>query len=934
MTPERYQRVIEIFQAASDHSPEARPAFLAEACAGDDNLRRDVEAMLAADGESGGFLDRPADDLAAAAVAARDTRSLIGQRISHYEVVSLLGAGGMGEVYRAKDSRLNREVAIKFADGSFSDRFDREARAIAAINHPNICTLHDVGPNYLVMELVEGETLAERLKRGALPQEEALRIAKQIADALEAAHERGIVHRDLKPANIKIKPDGTVKVLDFGLAKSDQQIASGDNPRTTRPGLILGTAAYMSPEQARGQAVDKRTDAWSFGVVLYEMLTGRRAFPGETTTDVLAAVVSQEPDLDRVPAEARRLLRRCLEKDPKLRLRDIGDALPLLEDGPRIGDSRHQSNPWVVATACFALIAMLLAFAYFRRAGEAQRVLRLSALLPERGFQLIAPTVSPDGRQVVFGAKAGGKDLLWVRDLDSLDAHPLPGTDGANDPFWSPDSRFLGFFAGGKLKKINMAGGPALSLGDVHNARGGSWSKNDVIVFAPTNGSGLMRVAAAGGDATPVTALDLALSENSHRYPCFLPDGRHFIYTARSADMEKTAIYLGDLDSRIDSKTRRPILYAPSNAVYVSPGYLLFLRERTLMAQKFNAGKAQAVGFPVPVAEQVDYNNPNLWGLFSASHNGVLVYSSGGTGGSVQLTWFDRSGNVVGTVSTPGDLNWAAISPDGSRVAFDRRDLQTGLYDIWLHDLVRGTDSRFTFSQNNLIPVWSPDGRYIVFYSLRDGVFSLYQKDTNGTANDEALHRLPPTKQRWIGPMPVMDWSHDGRYIVEEIGGDLRTGYAIWVSPLFGDRKPFPYLRTSFNEMSAKLSPDGQWLAYVSDETRREEVYVQAFPTPGAKLRISANGGTLPLWSRDGKELFFVDLDRKLMAVEMKRVALSGGARLEASVPRPLFETRIRSGYSWFDVNKDGRFLMPIQTEPSRSAAITVVVNWTEGLKK
>ena len=933
MTPERYQRVIELFQAVSDCGPDARPALLAEACAGDDDLRREVEAMLAADARPGGFLDRPADDFAAAALTTPKSGSLIGQRVSHYEVISLLGVGGMGEVYRAKDARLNRDVAIKFADEAFSDRFEREARTIAALNHPNICTLHDVGPNYLVMELVEGETLAERIIRGVLPLEEALGIAEQNAEALEAAHERGIVHRDLKPANIKIKPDGTVKVLDFGLAKIDQQVPQIDSPLTTRPGLVLGTAAYMSPEQARGNPVDKRTDIWAFGAVLYEMLTGRQAFTGETITDVLAAVVKTEPDWDGVPVTVQRLLRSCLEKDPKQRLRDIGDVWRLLEDSPQIGGSRRRSDPWVIATACLALVAVLLALLYFRRISQRQTVLRLSVLVPERGFQFIAPTVSPDGRQLVFGSNAGGKDLLWVRDLDSLGARPLPGTEGANDPFWSPDSRFLAFFAGGRLKKINVAGGPALSLCEVHNARGGSWSKSDVIVFAPTNGGGLLHVRATGGNATPVTALDPALSENSHRYPWFLPDGHHFLYTARSADPEKTAIYVADLESRNDSKTRRPILYAPSNAVYVPPGYLLFLRERTLMAHKFNVSEAQVIGDPVPVAEQVDYNNPNVWGLFSASLNGVLVYSSGGTGGSVQLTWFDRSGKMAGTVGTPGDLNWAAISPDGNSVAFDRRDLQTGRYDLWLHDLVRGSDSRFTFSQNNIIPVWSPDGSHIAFYSFRDGVYNLYQKATNGAAQDEPLGGSAPLKQRWIGPMPVMDWSHDGRYIIEEIAGNLKTGYDIWVLPLFGERKPFPYLQTSFNEMSAKLSPGGHWLAYVSDETRREEIYVQAFPTPGAKLKISANGGEIPVWSRDGKELFFIGLDHKLMAVEMKRDSVEGG-QLEAGVPKPLFDTRIRSGYSWFDVSKDGRFLMPIQTEPSGSAAINVVVNWTAGLKK
>jgi len=920
MTPERYQRVVEIFQAASNRGADIRSAFVAEACAGDNDLRSDVEAMLAADGKSGGFLDRPADDFAAAALTTPRSGSLIGQRISHYEVISLLGVGGMGEVYRAKDARLNRDVAIKFADEAFSDRFEREARTIAALNHPNICTLHDVGPNYLVMELVEGETLAERIIRGVLPLEEALGIAEQIAEALEAAHERGIVHRDLKPANIKIKPDGTVKVLDFGLAKIDQQVPHIDSPLTTRPGLVLGTAAYMSPEQARGNPVDKRTDIWAFGAVLYEMLTGRQAFTGETITDVLAAVVKTEPDWEGVPVKVRRLLRSCLEKEPKQRLRDIGDVWGLLEDSAPAGPGPRSMLPWGIAL----LLMVALAFAYFHHSADEPRLLKFSVPPPEKAsFNTSSiPTISPDGRRLAFAATMGGKDTLWVHNLDSLAPRQLLGTDGAKEPFWSPDGRFLAFFADRKLKKIDLSGGPALSLSDIDDDEpiGGSWNKDDVILFGPADTGSLFRVSAAGGIATSISSADTALSKESHLWPWFLPDGHQFLYSVQTED-PKDKVYIADLDS----KTRRQVLVENSNAVYAPPGYLLFLREGTLMAQPFNAGRREMKGDAVAIAEKVYYSNDLARGQFSSSQNGVLAYISG-PGLNLELTWLDRSGKVSGTIG--GAPTRPAISPDGNTVAVDRLDPETGYTNLWLHNLARGSDSRFTFnSKSNFNPVWSPDGSRIAFASNRDGhqFHHIYQKGTSGTAGDEPLDKSKHFK------LPL-DWSRDGRYIIEEVFE--KTNWDIWILPLFGDRKPFPYELTNWDERWAKLSPDGKWLAYASDETKRYEIYVQTFPTPGGKFQISTNGGEIPVWSRDGKELFFIGRDRKLMAVEMKWDATEDGARFEAAVPKPLFDTRIRSTYSWFDVSKDGRFLMPTQTEPSGSAAVTVVVNWTAGLKK
>jgi Tol biopolymer transport system component/predicted Ser/Thr protein kinase len=855
-----------------------------------------------------------------------------GTKLGPYEILAPIGAGGMGEVYRAKDTKLGREVAIKILPESFANdpdrlaRFEREAKVLAALNHPNIAQIYGVEQRALVMELVEGETL-----KGALPLEAALNYAKQIADALEAAHEKGIVHRDLKPANIMITPSGVVKVLDFGLAKTADVSSTSSDPSQsptftispTRAGVIMGTAPYMSPEQARGKPVDRRADIWAFGVVLYEMLTGRRLFDGETTSDILAAVLTKEPDLTKVPAKVRRLLQSCLQKDPKQRLQAIGDWRLLLESAPLAKDVHDSKLPWAVAAAV-TIGALVLGYLYFRRAPEKPRVFKLSVQPPEKvtfeSFSL--PAVSPDGRRLAFATGTAGRDGLWVRDLDSLaaSARVLPGTQRASHPFWSPDSRYIAFFADRRLKKIDVAGGPALPLcaGGLFPP-GGTWSKNDVILFTSDQNGVVLRVPAAGGSAMPVTVLDPALAETSHNFPWFLPDGRHFLYTAVSTDPEKNAVYVGDLDS----KSRHRILAANSQAVYAPPGYVLFLRERTLMAQPFDAGKAVTTGDPIPIAEQVDYFR-DAWGnintVFSSSQNGVLAYNSGGSGNDLQLTWFDRSGRAAGTVGAPGMMRFPTVSPDGNTVAADRLDPQTGFFDLWLHDLKRGTSSRFTFdSKTNDSPAWSPDGRHIAFRSTRDGLGNLYQKAIDGTAPEEALDKS-------LRSMRPSDWSRDGRYIIEGVS-DPKTKGDIWVLPLFGDRKPFPYLQTDFSENDGKLSPNGQWLAYFSDETGRFEVYVQTFPTPGGKWQVSTNGGALPVWSRDGKELFFSGLDRKIMVAEAK-----GGAKFEVSVPKPLFE--MRSGPTgWFDVSKDGRFLIPTPAEQS-SVPITVVVNWTAGLKK
>ena len=850
-----------------------------------------------------------------------------GTRLGPYEIVGLLGKGGMGEVYRAHDSRLKRDVAIKISAERFSERFEREALAVAALNHPNVCTLYDVGPNYLVMEYIEGES-----PKGPLPLEEALRIAGQIADALEAAHEKLIIHRDLKPANIKIRPDGTVKVLDFGLAKVHEP--PGEDGDTvplgkTEEGTILGTPAYMSPEQALGKKADKRADIWAFGVVLYELIAGERLFKGKDMGDILVSVVKDQPDLTRAPVKVQRLLESCLEKDLRKRLQAIGDWRLALDEAP--APPAATAPPprsrlgwlWPAATALCLLAASALGYVAYRHAiEEPPHAIRFTAPPPEKGVldTNALPAISPDGRRLAFVAVVDGKRGLWVRDLDALSARLLL-TEDVRYPFWSPDSGSIAFFSNGQLKRIDASGGPALTLCSLAGAIGfgGTWNRNDVILFGPGS-KPIFRVAAGGGNPIAVTTLDQPSGELRHTFPWFLPDGRHFLYTAWSSDSEKTGIYVGDLAS----KERRRVMYARSNAVYAPPGSLLFLRERTLMAQPFDAGKLETTGDAFPVAEQVDSTLRADVGEFSVSGNGVLAYTSGGAVGEVQLTWLDRSGKRLGTIGDPGYMQWAALSPDGATVAFDRRDPQTGYFDIWLHDLARGTDSRFTFnSRDNQFPVWSPDGSHIAFNSDRAGNYGVYQKAIGGVVQESVLHKDGLLRR------PV-DWSADGRYVFDETSvATSKTNDDIWVVPVSGDPKPYAYLQTEFRESSAKLSPNGQWLAYSSDESKRSEIYIATFPNPARKWQISTNGGEFPVWSRDGKELFYVDGNGKIMAA-----GISGsGGKLEAGVPKALFDVRLGNSPR-FDVAKDGKFLVPLLVEQNASTPITVVVNWPAGLKK
>jgi serine/threonine protein kinase len=860
-------------------------------------------------------------------------------------------------VYRARDLKLKREVAIKILPEEFArdaervSRFQREAEVLASLSHPNIAGIHDLaeasGSRYLVLELVEGETLADRIARGPLPVEEALNIAIQVCEALEAAHERGIIHRDLKPANAKITPDGNVKVLDFGLAKAIENLPANptlSNSPTllsgTVGGMIIGTAAYMSPEQAIGKPVDRRSDVWSFGAVLYEMLTGTAAFTGASAPEILAAVVKLEPDWENVPASTpaavRKLLRRCLTKDRTQRLQAMGEARIALENpaaeefvaAPSKG-LRHGWLGWGLAAA-FLVIGAVVSFIHFRE--ESPRLTKLSIPPPENGYfrQFPSFAVSPDGRRVAFETVLDGKLELWLRDLDNTVPRVLATIGGyeAGIPFWAPDSHRLGFFDGTKLKTIDVRGGATVIVTDDGGGTpgSGSWNQDDVIIFARLGGP-VFRVRVSGGVPEQITTRDKG--EGPHWAPWFLPDGHHFLYRAGAAGYgsPENIVYVGDLAS----KTRKRLGSFGLGAIYVNPGYLLFVRQQILLAQPFNTSRLETTGDPVAVAEQVDTytGGGGVLGHYSASQNGVLVYTTSASSDDVQLVWYDRMRNKLGTVGPPGEYRQFSLSPDDARVVFTRRGQERGEFDIWTRDLARGPETRLTTSGNNTSPVWSGDGMHIYFRRNREGGVKLYRKNANGTGPEEVLE---PGGKMPANASPA-NASRDGRYLLTQTPATAKTGIDIWVLPLFGDGKPFPYLETEFAKVNPRLARDGGWLSYQSNESTSEEVYVESFPKKGEKWRISIGGGASPVWSRDGRELYYSSPDNSIMAVEIKP-SVSGSARF--GVPRKLFEARTSgNGGSRFDVSSDGRFLLAVPAgQPEESVPITVVLNWPEMLKK
>lgn len=882
-------------------------------------------------------------------------------KLGRYEIRSQVGAGGMGEVYLARDLEIGRDVAIKVLPSTFSadqdrlKRFQQEACAAGALNHPNILSIYDVGKHdgspYVVSELLMGETLRKRISGAPLAQRRAVDCALQIANGLAAAHEKGIIHRDLKPDNIFITNDGRTKILDFGLAKLTQldgNQAQTDVPTRrvdTDPGVVMGTVGYTSPEQLKGRAIDQRSDIFSLGAILYEMLSGQRAFHGESVAETMSAILREDPpELSNtnknVSPALERLVNRCLEKNPEARFHSASDlafALEALSAGSVPSDQnvpsvvseptrfkQRQYFGWIVAAA--AVLGLLATLAFFmaksRNTQTDENVLRLSVALPaDVSISGTIPTVvvSPDGRRVAFLATKDGENLLWVRRLDSFTVQPLTAIDSGgapSPPFWSPDSRFIAFFSGGKLKKIDAAGGPPQTICDCAGARGGTWNRDGVIIVGSTAGP-LYRVSQAGGEPTRLTSLDESRFETSHRWPNFLPDGQHFLYFVRTGKVETTGAYVGSLNS----KDTKQLMSSIVSVVYAPPGFLLFLRNETLLAQPFDVNDLKLTGEQVPIADQVAYNPGLGRGAFSVSDNGILVFRAGG-GYIDQPLWFDRTGKQIGSVGEPGMYFNLGLSPvDQRQVAVDRTDPQTGTNDIWLFDLSRnGVSARFTTDPGgDSTPLWSPDGNSIVFASNREGGSNLYRKSASGGGNEELLFKSAEEK------FPD-DWSSDGQFIVYE-SFNPNTKWDLWVLRV-NEKTSSPLLQLNFNERQAQFSPDGKYIAYVSDKSGAPAVYVQTFPSSGSEWRISAGGGAQPKWRRDGRELFYISHpDRKLMAVD---ITLS--PRFEAGVAMKLFDTRALTTSDFrnhYVVTADGqRFLINSFPEDRGATPINVVKNW------
>ena len=884
-----------------------------------------------------------------------------GTKFGSYEVVAAIGAGGMGEVYQAHDTKLGRNVAIKLLPETFAHdagrlaRFQREAKMLAALNHSNIATIYGLeqsnGTNYLVMELIAGETLSDRIKReGALPVEEALTIAKQIAEALEAAHEKGIIHRDLKPANVKVTPEGKVKVLDFGLAKAFAGEESGSDPSNsptlsmaaTMHGVILGTAAYMSPEQARGKGLDKRTDIWAFGCVLYELLAGQRVFQGEDVTDILAAVVRAEPEWNRLPPSTPRkirdLLQRCLQKDKVQRMQSAGDARIEIQEAltspapvaPTAGGASFAGGWRKIAAFGLAAIALLAiggvaVWNLKPTPASAKPVTRTVINLPP-GDQLATPdfpaiALSPDGTQLAYVAIHSGTRQIFLRALDSLEARPLAGTEGANTPFFSPDAQSLGFFAGGKLRKISVNGGEPVALAGVTGPRGASWSNIGAIAFSPNIGSSIQMVSDAGGSWRALSRLDKG--EAGHNWPEFLSGGQAMLFTTFGPNPHIAV-------QSLRSGERRNLISVGSSPHYAVSGHLIYAQGGTLMAAPFDPQRLQITGGAVPVVEGVLQtmmpDGGSTYSQYSISTTGTLAYIPGGAQMvGERLVWVSRNGTEQALAAPPRAYAYPRVSPDGRRIAVSIAEEDN--IQLWLYDLARDTLTKQTFDGNvNQVPVWTPDGKRIAFLSNKEGQMSTFWELADGSGGLEPLttgeyNRAPRS------------FSPDGQ-LLAYIEINPTTGYDIWVLRL-SDRKAQPFLRTPFNESVPSFSPDGHWLAYISDESGRFEVYVQPYPGPGGKYQISTEGGTEPVWNPKGGEIFYRSGD-KMMAVDV-----STQGTFTAGKPRMLFQgpymlTQIT--FPYYDVSPDGqRFLMikpGVQTSTSSLAQIVVVQNWFEELKQ
>lgn len=932
MSDHRWERIEAIFHRAAELAPEARATFLNEACGGDEALRQEVESLLAHDTGEGNTFAGPAEGDLRRGTMPQSIAESIPQSIAHYRISAKLGEGGMGTVYRATDTKLDRDVAIKVLPDAFADdlnrmsRFTREAKVLASLNHPNIAAIYGVEDRALVMELVMGQDL-----RGPLAVDTVLNYARQIAGALDAAHEKGIVHRDLKPANIRVTADGMVKLLDFGLAKfgggADEAGAAPDSTWTgahqTGTGVIMGTAAYMSPEQARGQTVDKRADIWAFGVVIYELLTGKMLFGGGgmNVSDSLTAVLTLEPDFQALPRDTpprlRRVLERCLRKDPKLRLRDIGEVRILLDEPePEAPAPARRGIPWTVAGVFAVALVSGAGWLGLRTKEPAGGAARFLLTLPPgtRGTSHIMSThavPSPDGRHlaIVVLDIASGKQTLWVRPLDSATAQRLDVGDEASLPFWSPDSKYIAFFAAARLKRIPVMGGSVQTICETRpTTDGGTWSADGAIVYAnygPT-APGLMRVPASGGAPVPLTAL--RDGELWHSWPQFLPGGRHLLFFAVNKHPEEGAIYVLE----IGSGKRTLVLKNSTRGVWAAPGFLLFVREGTLYAQRMHATTFQLEGEPVEVAQDVAFNAPNGRNAIAVSQTGVLVYRGSASGMIRQLTWYSRDGTALGTASKPGDFISPTLSPDEKSVAISVG--LSGRTDLWVMDLASGVLTRMT--RDSLVsvaaaPIWSPDSKRVAISQVTGGIEQV---------------ELPSGKvtQLTKEASAAQAWWPDGRSIL--CTDDSRLSRLV----LKDGAKLQPILDTPAPMQALQFSPDGQYVAYSSSDSGQSEIYVASFPAFAAKRKISSGGGRFPVWAKGGREILYRAADGALMSV-----AIRTGGNLPAGAPQFLFKTT-GSDLGRFSVTADGSRFLINEIPPIREGEkpdIMVVLNWSAGLR-
>lgn len=927
--------------AALDRPAEERAAFLDDACHGDAALRHDIESLLAHAGPAEQFIEHPA--VAGVGALAGLSGLSIGQRLGPYHIIAKLGAGGMGEVYRAHDTQLGREVAIKIlpavfvADPERLARFEREARILASLNHPHIGAIYGVEAyvggdgvraRALILELVAGGTLADRLARGPLELRQALTLAVQIAEALEAAHDKGIIHRDLKPANITVTPEGSAKVLDFGLAKSDgagrlvTPLTQAETVGETRDGSILGTATYMSPEQARGLAVDKRTDIWAFGCIVQEMLTGRPAFPGETFSDTIAAILEREPAFEGLPADTpptiRRLLARCLTKDSRRRLRDIGEARIVIEDtlsGAAPADARTPREPPLTRrTAVGVLIgaAAGVAAMQFWRDDVPPPLLETRLEIPTPATaNFTSMQISPDGRVVAFAGADGEASRLWLRPLNASAARPLARTEDARFPFWSPDGRSIGFFAHGRLKRVDVASGAVRELANAGDPQGGSWNADDTILFTPNPGAQLRQITASG---EPLPANDAKIRDR--RFPQFLPDGRHYLYYGTGAE---AGIFIGEL-----GVVEAHRLLDAEAAVYAHPGFLLFVHQGTLYGQPFNLGTLQLADKPQIIAQQIATASVRGVAPMSASAAGPIAFRTGGPQLERQLVWFDRSGKELKRIP---NSNWQEgitfdLSPDGRQVAFDQ--LRNGSTDIWILDLERGGQTLFTTGPGfDLSPKWSSDGRIAYTSGLFPAEFDLFVKAASGTGEARRLLHL-------AGPQNAQGWSSDGRYLLYSEEGEAGEAGSLYALPLDGGQ-PIEITHSEFSAAGGQFSPDGKWVAFQSNASGRFEIYLQRFPTPTRRVMVSTGGGVQARWSHDGRALFFLSPDNRLMTVPVRLDAAIDTAIVGDS--EALFAAAItgspQSGISRsYAVSPDGREQFLVDTPVAVTLPITVLLNW------